>query len=353
MLPKILVAESSGFSKSAAGRLRACGRLVMGDLDRRSLLAAVSDAEILWVRLRHRIDREVMDCAPILRAIATPTTGLNHVDLAEAGRRNIQVISLQGATEFLQNVYATAEHTIALILGLLRHLSGAHQHVIKGDWNRDLFVGRELHGKRAGVIGCGRVGRMVAGYLRGLGMRVLVTDVQNINRPAHLDIELVSLTHLLYASDIVTLHIPLSDRTKGFFGEREFSEMKPGSWFINTSRGELVDEGAMLKALSDGRLAGAALDVLCDENSSGMRENFVVQYAREHNNVLLTPHIGGCTGESREKTENFIATQVAGYVRAHFDEPLSRAHQGEAARRLAAGSKSLVEGIKDAKWKTP
>jgi D-3-phosphoglycerate dehydrogenase / 2-oxoglutarate reductase len=329
MLPKILVTESSGFSKTAAGRLRACGRLVMSDLHRGSLLKAVPDAEIIWVRLRHRIDREVMECATKLRAIATPTTGLNHIDLVEAGRRHIQIISLQGANEFLQNVYATAEHTVALILGLLRHLSAAHHHVINGDWNRDLFIGRELHGKRAGVVGCGRVGRMVAGYLRGLGMRVLVTDVQNIDRPARPEIEFVSLTHLLYASDIVTLHIPLSDRTKGFFGERQFSEMKPGSWFINTARGELVDEGALLKALSDGRLAGAALDVLCDERSSGMRDNLIVQYARDHNNVLITPHIGGCTGESREKTENFLATQVAAYVRKHYGDQLPRTYRKE------------------------
>jgi len=333
MLPRILVAESSGLSKKAAARLRACGRLEMADLDRQSLLTAVSDAEILWIRLRHRIDHEVMESATKLRVIATPTTGLNHIDMAEAEKRNIHVLSLQGATEFLQNVYATAEHTVALMLGLLRHLSGAHQHVINGDWNRDLFIGRELHGKRAGVVGCGRVGRMVVGYLRGFGMRVLVTDIQNIDRSAPSEMELVPLTHLLYASDIVTLHLPLSDQTKGFFGQREFSQMKPDSWLINTSRGELVDEAALLKALSDGRLAGAALDVLCDEHSSGMNENPIVQYAREHNNVLITPHIGGCTGESREKTENFLATQVAAYVRANFKEQLPRSNRGQAARR--------------------
>jgi D-3-phosphoglycerate dehydrogenase len=326
MLPKILITESFGFSKTAANRLRSCGRLIFGDLDRQALLEAVPEAEILWVRLRHRIDCEVLDSAKKLVAIATPTTGLNHIDIAEAGRRNIQVISLQGATEFLQNVYATAEHTVALILGLVRHLSNAHQHVLNGGWNRDRFIGQELHGKRAGVIGCGRVGRMVASYLRGLGMRVIVTDTQNIDRPPHPEIGIASLAHLLYASDIVTLHIPLSDRTEGFFGEREFSEMKPGSWFINTSRGELVDEEALLKALSEGRLAGAALDVLCDEDASGMTANSVVQYAREHDNVLITPHIGGCTGESREKTENFLATQVAAYVRTQFADQLPKVH---------------------------
>jgi D-3-phosphoglycerate dehydrogenase / 2-oxoglutarate reductase len=338
MLPRILVTESFGFSKTAASRLRSCGRLIVGDLDRRALLEAVPETEILWVRLRHKIDREVMDSAKKLLAIATPTTGLNHIDMEEARRRNIQVISLQGATEFLQNVYATAEHSVALILGLVRHLSNAHQHVINGEWNRDRFIGQELHGKRAGVIGCGRVGRMVASYLRGLGMRVLVTDTQNIDRPPHPEIGVASLAHLLCVSDIVSLHIPLSDQTKGFFGEREFSEMKPGSWFVNTSRGELVDEGALIKALSERRLAGAALDVLCDEDSSGMKGNLVVKYAREHDNVLITPHIGGCTGESREKTENFIATQVAAYVRTYFADQLPAPRRDTARRGATASS---------------
>jgi len=318
-LPNIVVTESTGFSKCAADRLRTCGRVVMGDFDRTLLLTSVQEADVLWVRLRHRIDREVMEAAPNLRAIATPTTGVNHIDLAEAARRNIHVISLQGATEFLRNVYATAEHTLALIFALLRHLPGACEHVINGSWNRDLFVGRELHGKRAGVIGCGRIGRMVAGYLRAMGMRVLVTDSQNIGRPSQRGIELVSLSHLLYASDIVTLHIPLSEYTRGFFGEREFSRMKPGSWFINTARGELVNEDALLQALCDGRLAGAALDVLCDEYSAGgMSNNSIVQYACNHENVLITPHIGGCTNESREKTESFLATQVAAFLRTQY-----------------------------------
>jgi D-3-phosphoglycerate dehydrogenase / 2-oxoglutarate reductase len=341
MMPNILVAESTGFSKNAAERLRAHGHLVMADLDRRLLLTSVPDAHVLWVRLKHRIDREVMEAAPNLRAVATPTTGLNHIDLAEARRRNIQVISLQGATEFLQNVYATAEHTVALILALLRHVPGARDHVIDGDWNRDLFIGRELHGKRAGVIGCGRVGRMVAGYLRSFGMRVMVTDVQNVDRVVSSEIELVSLTHLLYTSDIVTLHIPLSERTRGFFGEAEFARMKPGSWFINTARGELVDEDALIRALCDRRLAGAALDVLCDENSLGMNDNSVVQYARDHDNVLITPHIAGCTSESREKTERFLATQVVAFLRAQYGEGPAKSDRGSGrqnARRNAASA---------------
>jgi len=314
MRPKILVAESSGFSTKAAESLQACGRLVLKDLDRPGLLASVPEADILWVRLRHKIDGEVMKTASNLRAIATPTTGLNHIDLAEANRRNIRVISLQGATQFLQSVYATAEHTVALIFGLLRHLPAAHDHVMKGNWNRDSFVGHELHGKTAGLIGYGRVGQMVAGYLRPLGMRVLVADKPNTRKSTPHGIELVSLDYLLRTSDLVSLHVPLTETTCGFFGAHEFARMKPSSWFINTARGELVDEKALVRALRGGRILGAALDVLCDEHSSDMPQNLLIQYARHRDNLLITPHIAGCTHESRDKTEYFLATCVASFL---------------------------------------
>lgn len=353
MLPNILISEASGFSDSAAEHLRTCARLLLRDLDRPSLLAAVRDADVLWVRLRHKIDREVMAASPNLRAIATPTTGLNHIDLAEAEKLRIHVISLQGETDFLQNVYATAEHTVALILSLMRHLPAAHQHAINGHWNRDLFIGNELHGKTAGVIGYGRLGRMVAKYLHGFGMRVCVTDTKDIDPVEHPDIESVSLAQLLRTSDVVTVHVPLSDQTKGFLGKREFACMKPGSWFINAARGELADEGALLDALRKGHLAGAALDVLCDEYSSSLRESSLVRYAQQHQNLLITPHIGGCTTESREKTEYFLATRVVEFISEGFKEPLARSNREITAAPNHAASLPGEEacGTAETSWK--
>jgi D-3-phosphoglycerate dehydrogenase len=320
MKPTILIAESSSFSAEALRVLEDCGNVVLADLDRSSLLSSVPDADILWVRLRNRIDREVFQAARRLRVIATPTTGLNHIDGIEAERRGMHIISLRGETEFLQNIFATAEHTMALILGSLRHLPAAHQHVIHGGWNRDLFVGRELHGKTAGVIGYGRVGRMIAGHLRAFGMRVLATDLPSrMGNQCEDGIELVPLDELLKKSDLVTLHIPLMEGTKRFLGAREFSKMKRGVFFVNTSRGEVVDEAALLLALENGTVGCAALDVLNDENSSGMMDNPIVQYALTHNNVLITPHIAGCTVESRSKTEVFLATRVVAFVREQND----------------------------------
>ena len=343
MLPNILISESTGFSESAAEHLRNCARLLLRDLDRPSLLTAVHDVDVLWVRLRHKIDRAVMVAAPNLRAIATPTTGLNHIDLAEAEKLGIQVISLRGATDFLQNVYATAEHTVALILTLLRHLPAAHEHAINGHWNRDLFVGNELHGKRAGIIGYGRLGGMVAKYLQGFGMRVSVTDIKNVNQVEHPDIESVSLDQLLRTSDVVTVHVPLSEQTTGFLSKRAFACMKPGSWFVNTARGELVDEGALLDALRKGHLAGAALDVLCDEYSSSLSENSLVRYAQQHQNLLITPHIGGCTTESREKTEHFLAIRVVEFISGGLTVPFARSNSSEEITAVPTHGASLPD----------
>jgi D-3-phosphoglycerate dehydrogenase len=314
--PEILVTESAGFSARAGKMLREAGSLRLAELDRQQLLEAAPAAEILWIRLRHQIDAEVMDAAPRLRIIVTPTTGLNHIDQNEAAKRGIQVLSLRGETEFLKNVRATAEHTVGLMLALLRNTPQASAHAAGGGWGRDLFRGRELYGKTAGIVGYGRLGRIVAPYLQAFGMEILASDPHV--RPEEMEpgVRLVPLQELLEKADIVSLHVSLSEETEGFFGRREMEAIKPGAWFINTARGELVDESALLEALQNGRLSGAALDVLVDERSSGMGDHPLVKYAQAHPNVIVTPHIGGCTVESMENTENFMAGKLCALLKS-------------------------------------
>lgn len=313
--PRILVCESAAFSTEAATLLGQVGDLVLADLDRIALLSAIKEMDVLWARLRHEIDAEVMDAAQCLKVIVTATTGLNHIDLKEAERRGIRVLSLRGETEFLKDVRATAEHTLALILFLLRHVPPAFAHVRRGGWNRDLFKGHELYGKTVGVVGYGRLGRIVARYVKAFDTRVLVTTRNVGTAAAEPGVTLVPLGGLLREADLVSLHLNLSEETRGFFGLQQFAAMKKGAWFINTARGELVDESALLQALESRRLAGAAVDVLSEESSVGMREHPLVAYAREHDNLIITPHIGGCTCESIEKTEMFLAKKLcAGWV---------------------------------------
>jgi D-3-phosphoglycerate dehydrogenase len=251
-----------------------------------------------------------MAAAPRLKTIVTPTTGLNHIDLNEAHRRGITVLSLQGETEFLNDIRATAEHTVGLMLSLLRRVPSAVGDVQKGNWDRDLFKGHELFAKTIGIIGYGRLGRIVAKYLRAFDARILVSDPHFDQATLDPGISAVGLDDLLQESNIVSLHVSLSDRTRSFFGKEQFSKMKPGGWFVNTARGELIDEMALLDALRSGQLAGAALDVLCGEHQNVMENHPLVAYVREHDNLLITPHIGGCTLESMEKTEMFMAKKL-------------------------------------------
>lgn len=307
---RILVSESRGFSKLAAGVLRRKGELILADLDRNGLLSAARDADVLWVRLRNRIDREVIAAAPRLKMIVTPTTGLNHIDIDEAVRHCVRILSLRGEGEFLQDVRATSELTLGLILTLLRHIPNALHHVQTGGWDRDLFRGAELYGKTVGLVGLGRLGRLVFRYLKAFEARILASDPNVDTNSVERDVMLLPLMDLLREADIVTLHVNLCHQTRGFFGPEQFGAMKQGAWFINTSRGELVDEKALLEALQSGRLSGAALDVLSNESADGMKDNQLVLYSREHSNLIITPHIGGCTAESMEKTELFLAKKL-------------------------------------------
>jgi D-3-phosphoglycerate dehydrogenase len=307
---RILISESEGFSARAAQLLDQVGELVLADLDRSDLLSAVEEADVLWVRLRNRIDAEVMTAARSLKVIVTATTGLNHIDLEEAERRGVQVLSLRGEVEFLKAILATAEHTLALMLALLRHVPAAMAHVRDGGWDRNLFKGRELHGKIIGIVGYGRLGRIVARYLKAFNTHILAADPHIDTRAVEPGVTLIPLAQLLREADLVTLHVNLCKETQGFFGRKQFAAMKKGAWFINTSRGELVDENALLGALCSGHLAGAALDVLCDEDSDGMQDHPLVAYARQHAHVIITPHIGGCTIESMDKTELFLAEKL-------------------------------------------
>jgi len=309
--PHVLIAESSGFSGRAAQRLQEWSDPRFADIPPGVLADALGDVEILWVRLRHTIDARLLDAAPRLRMIVTATTGLNHIDLEAAAQRRVRVLSLRGETDFLKEIRATAELTVGLLLALLRRIPWAAAHVLEGGWNRDGFRGAELCGKTVGIVGYGRLGRLVARYLAAFDATLLATDPAAAIDDRDAAVRGVSLEQLLAESDLVTLHVNLSPQTCGFFGRSQFAAMRPGAWLVNTARGELLDEAALEEALRSGRLAGAALDVLSRENAAGMSEHPLVAYARHHDNLVLTPHIGGCTAESMAKTEDFLAEKLA------------------------------------------
>lgn len=323
---KILITEPDNYSIKALEIYRQVGRVVCGQtLSREELLREVVDTDILVLRLAHIIDKKIIDVAPSLKIIASPTTGLNHIDVADAESKGIKVISLKGETEFLRKVHATSEHTFALLLALIRKLPWNFNSIIQeGRWDRDSYKGHELREKTLGIIGFGRLGSRVAKIARGFDINILAHD-PHISK---FDIEVggakpVELDYLLEHADIISIHVPLNDETKGYINNDMFAKMKNGVIVVNTSRGEVIDEEALLQALESGKVSGAALDVLVDELPWGESKIIsgtgtsmkLVDYARKHENLLITSHLGGATHESMEKTEIFIAQKVHDFLR--------------------------------------
>lgn len=280
-----------------------------------SLRRAEPAATALFVKLRWPVNRALLARFPDLRWIVSPTTGLTHIDLAACRARGVEVLSLRGETAFLRGIGATAELTWALILAAERNLPDALASVRRGSWDRDPFAGGEVRGKTLGVIGLGRLGTMVARTALAFGMRVLYADPRRGARLA--GARRVALRRLLAESDIVTLHADARPENEGMLGRAEFAAMKRRPLFVNTARGELVDEGALLAALKSGRVRGAALDVLRGEYRNSERERRawlarhpLAAYARRGGNLLLTPHIGGLTRESAARAEDFAAAKL-------------------------------------------
>jgi D-3-phosphoglycerate dehydrogenase len=306
---RLLIAEARDFSPEALATLRTAIDVRTGDLSREELIAAVGDADALWVRLRTRIDREIMDAAPRLKILVTNTTGVDHIDLDEAARRDVLVLSLRGEAAFLRTVTATAELTVALLLALTRHVPAAAAHARGGGWDRYRFKGHDLAGKTAGIVGYGRLGRMVGQLLAAFGMR-LIAATQDDGIEPEAGVRLVPLDLLLAQADVVTVHVNLTADTRLLLRDREFNLMKDGTWFVNTARGEVVDEPALVRALESGRVTAAAVDVVADSYGPDLSASPLIRYAARHDNLIVTPHIGGYTFESLAKTEVFLAEKL-------------------------------------------
>lgn len=265
-------------------------------------------AEVLFIRIGYRVDSAMLDRMPALRVVVSPTTGIDHIDLEECARRNIDVLTLRGHTEFLENLTNTAEHTFALLLALYRRLVPAYRDVLAGHWRQAEHRGYTLAGRSFGIVGYGRLGRMAARIARGFGMQVLACDpYQEVSSDEAEQVQ--GINDLAARSDVLSLHADLNDRNRGMINAEVLDRIPDQGVLINTARGQLIDEDALLQALSRGRLAGAGLDVIRSETTFG-NDNALLQYAKEHDNLLLTPHIGGQTHEAVTAADKYIYSKL-------------------------------------------
>ncbi len=314
MAHRILCTVGKEFAPEAQEILSTIGKTDYVTLTQAELPKIIGKYTAIVSQLGLRFDASVLRRAKNLRVIATATTSADHIEVTVAKKLGIAVLSLKGATDFLRTVSSTAEHTWGLLLALLRHIGPASEAVQSGRWESPPFRGRELQGKTLGVVGVGRLGTMVARYGKAFGMEVIGCDPKRISPSV---CRQVNLGELLKQSDVVSLHVHLTEDTEELIGTAELKLMKPSAVLINTARGKIVDETALLRALKAKRLAGYAADVLAGEVNFGQNcsRDPLVRFARTHTNVLLTPHIGGRTAEARAKTDIFIAEKLRSCLR--------------------------------------
>ncbi len=251
------------------------------------------------MRSRTKVDGEVLDRSPRLRLVARPGTGLDNIDVEYAKSKGVQVVN---SPESL--VEAVAEHVTLLMLALSRKLVAAAEATKAGKWEKESLLGVELDGRVLGIVGLGRIGRRIGEIARTLGMKILAYDVIPLAPEviSSLSCRVVGLDELFHSADYITLHVPMTDQTRHMVDAGRLASMKKSAFLINTSRGGVVDEHALVEALTNGRIAGAALDVFEQEPPAGE--------ILSAPGLILTPHIGGQTAQAQANAIVVVGEKV-------------------------------------------
>jgi len=251
-----------------------------------NLFEALKDAEVLIVRSKTKVTKEVIDHAPKLKLVGRAGVGLDNVDVNYCKEKGIKIVNTPSAPR-----NAVAELVVGMIISLLRAIYRGHTEMKKKNWLKKELLGNEVQGKTLGIIGFGGIGKVVADKAKAMGMKVLAYDLRPVEPEYAKFVRQVGIDTLLAESDVISLHTVLVPETKGMINKKTIEKMKDGAFIVNTARGELIEEEALYEALKSGKLAGAALDVFWQEPYSGK--------LLELENVLFTPHIGGNTKEAQ------------------------------------------------------
>ena len=274
---------------------------VKTDLTPEALKEIIKDYDALVVRSTTKVTQEIIQAASRLRVIGRAGVGLDNVDLKAATAKGIIVMNTPGG-----NTISTAEHTFSMILTLSRNIAQANASMKKGEWKRSKFMGVELYNKVLGIVGFGRIGSEVAKRALSFGMKVLAYDPFLSAQVAEsIGVEIAELKKVLQGSDYITVHTPLTDETRHMISDKEFGLMKKNVRIVNCARGGIIDELALAKAIKDGKVAGAAMDVFETEPLEPNSELLKLD------NVITTPHLGASTEEAQIN----VAIEVAEIVR--------------------------------------
>ena len=305
-MPRILVSDP--IDPQGIEMLRAVGDVdVKLGLDPKDLLAIIGEYDALVVRSETKATAEVIEASHKLQVIGRAGVGVDNIDLEAATQKGIAVVNAPTG-----NTVAAAEHTIALMMALARNIPQANESLRRGEWKRSAFMGIEVRNKVLGIIGLGKVGTEVARRAGGLQMQVHAYDPFVSHEQARLlGIELVGLDQIFRNSDFICLHTPLTEATRGLVNDEKIALMKPTARILNAARGELVDEAALFRAVEEGRIAGAALDVFSQEPLP--KDNPLLKNSK----IIVTPHLGASTEEAQAEVAREVAEQVISVLQGH------------------------------------
>ncbi len=313
---KILVADR--IAQEGIDLLRA--QLPEAEIDVRTglkpeqLREIISNYTALIVRSETQVTRTILEAADQLKIVGRAGVGVDNIDIDAATSQGIMVVNSPTG-----NIVAAAEHTIAMLMAMARHIPEANSSIKSGKWEKSRFLGVEVRNKVLGILGLGKVGTEVARRAQGLEMQIIAFDPYVAPEQARkLGVSMMSMEDVLQQADFVTLHTSLTSGpsgTRGLIGARELSLMKPVARLINCARGGLIDEEALLNALNENRLAGAALDVFSQEP---VRDDAVLKQLLAHKRVIATPHLGASTEEAQVGVATDVAEQIVSVLRGGF-----------------------------------
>lgn len=280
--------------------------------DKQTVISLVKDATA-WMCSpcpSYQIDGEILRHATKLKVLGTPSTGTNHIDKDYCEKHGIKVACLRG-TDFVNSIHASSEFTFAILIAAMRKIPYAYQEARWGVWREreDDFRGVELNGKTVGIIGYGRIGANLARYADSFRMKVVAYDPY-VTITDDYTTQVGSPEEVLTQGDVIAICVHLDEGTRGMVSESWFSQMKEGVYFVNTARGEIVDETALLSNLTSGKIIVAATDVISNEQIARKSTHPIIQYARTHDNLIVTPHIAGLTFESEHKATQFMYESI-------------------------------------------
>ena len=305
---KVLVADS--IAEEGIQFLRSCAQVdIKTKLDLGQLRAIIGDYDALIVRSQTQVVAEVIESGKKLKVIGRAGVGTDNIDVDAATKKGIVVVNAPTG-----NTVAAAEHTIALMLALARNVPQANSRLKSGKWQREELVGTELRNKILGIIGIGNVGSEVAKRAQSFEMRVIAHDpFVSKDYARNLKVDLVSLDQLLREADFITLHVPLTAATQKLIGSKELAKLKPTARIINCARGGLIDEEAVVKAIENGKIAGAAFDVFT-------KEPVTDSPLFKDDRIIVTPHLGASTIEAQTSVARDIAEEVLAVLQGRFSK---------------------------------